>query len=133
MLLGKEYRIGHAPLMEKKLREVTTRFGWEAAKDKELRAIAHVFRTQVLPTLMEYFHDWRKAMAVAGTARFEDKNYELFVNIQPEQTLIDRLPDEYELSEARSYDLGGWWDPHDEGNWNPERFEAFMKGLALGT
>jgi 5-methylcytosine-specific restriction protein B len=129
VLLGPNYRIGHASLMKEALDDVVTRQGWKKQPDAPLRAIAHVWNTHIIPTILDYFHnDFEKARGVAGCAESRGVAYELFDKMRPDAALLRSLPDEYDLADARSFIPARWWNPQFEA-WNPDRFAAFLKAL----
>jgi 5-methylcytosine-specific restriction protein B len=129
VLLGKDYRIGHSFLMQKTLDSLCSKYSW-TEEEGQLKAVAHVFRTRILPLLLEYFHDdWRKAEAVAGMSESNGNSYKLFATTAPDDYLINQLPDEYDLEETRSYDLDLWWHPH-KTTWDSLSFKAFLLGLS---
>jgi 5-methylcytosine-specific restriction enzyme B len=130
VLLGDEYRIGHACLMTKSLARAAVQCGWQNLGDASLRSIAHTWRSYVLPTLLEYFHsDWQKARAVAGFVPAGNAGLDLFESIRPDEALMRLLPDEYDLPDARSFSLASWWDPSSPA-WDPNMFREFLRGLA---
>lgn len=127
VLLGPDYRIGHAQFMEVTLNATCTRLGWplDPAASK-LRAIAHGWRTYVIPMLLEYFHtDWRKARAVAGFVRTQRHSYELFNSVQADDWLLEELADERELAGPKSFEIASWWDPSGP-DWNETDFRGFL-------
>jgi 5-methylcytosine-specific restriction enzyme B len=130
VLLGSDYRIGHAALMSKKLEEIVDRNQWRGQKDAAQRAIAHVWRSYIIPTVLEYFHDdLPRARAAAGFAHINGKDYDLFQTVVPDPALLKSLPDEYDLQEARSYIQAEWWNPLG-ARWDAESFRNFLQALA---
>ena len=143
VLLGPDYRIGHAQFMQAALDGVCERLGWPlvaiqppgeeppANRNSKLRAIAHVWRTYVIPILLEYFHaDWRKARIVAGFARTQTQSYELFDSIKVDDWLLEELADERDLQDAESFEIASWWNPGDGDHWDADRFQGFLQALA---
>ena len=132
-MLGSGFEFGHSYLMRSRLDTVIDARGWAALPDKELRALARVLRTALLPTLAEYFHDdWRKVRAVAGEARNGAEVISLFGSAAADPVFEERLPEEYELAEMQAPVVGGWWDPDDE-TWDFDKFRRFVVALADGT
>jgi 5-methylcytosine-specific restriction enzyme B len=130
VLLGGDYRIGHASLMATSLDNTAIRLGWSGSADSQVRSVAHVWRSYIMPTLFEYFHeDWKKARAVAGVAESSGASYDLFEIIKPDDSLIKMLPEEYDLPDAGSFSYGKWWDPQD-GKWSAEEFLGFLHALS---
>lgn len=148
VLLRPDYRIGHAQFMQPSLDALCNRLGWPLVVDapveagatpdpqrpanrkSKLCAIAHVWGTYVIPLLLEYFHDdWQKARVVAGFARAQDGSYELFNLIKIDEWLLEELVDERDLQDAKSFEIATWWNPGG-GDWNADRFRAFLQALA---
>lgn len=133
MMLGAGFELGHSYLMRGKLDAVAEARGWAALPDSQLRALARVLRTALLPTLAEYFHDdWRKVRAVAGEARSGAEVISLFGSVAVDPAFTSRLPEEYELTESQAPVVAGWWDP-DGGTWDADKFRRFAVALAAGT
>lgn len=142
ILLGPDYRIGHAQFMQAGLDGTCGRLGWPlevdyppdqeppANKESKLRAIAHVWRTYIIPILLQYFHaDWHKARIVAGFARTQKDSYELFDSIKADDWLLEELADDRDLRDAESFEIAPWWNPSG-GAWDADRFRAFLQALA---
>lgn len=131
VLLGSDYRIGHAALMQKSLEEIATRYGWKGHADAAERTIAHVWRSYIIPTILEYFHDdLPKARAVAGFAESGRVTLDLFERVSPDLLLLKNLPDEYDLPEARSYIQAEWWNPQGP-KWEPALFRNFLQAFSV--
>ncbi|AYF90136.1 restriction endonuclease [Pseudomonas sp. DY-1] len=131
-LLGSGYEFGHAFLMEHRLEEIRSLMSWSDDSDGQAKVFAHVLRTNILPTLAEYLHnDWSKVKAVAGIAQSDTLTISLFESSQPDQKFLDRLEEEYELSENRSLSYSHWWDPSSE-SWDAANFQRFVIALANG-
>ncbi|MFI7866791.1 McrB family protein [Ectopseudomonas khazarica] len=132
ILLGSGYEFGHAFLMEGRLEAIRASMSWAEEPDSSLRALAHVFKANILPTLAEYFHDdWSRIRAVAGEAKSGTESITLFETPPRDPQFFARLPDEYEFSETKSLTYARWWDPSGD-NWDPERFQRFVVSLAAG-
>lgn len=132
-LLGSGYEFGHAFLMEHRLEEIRSLMSWPNDSDGQAKVFAHVLRTNILPTLAEYLHnDWSKVKAVAGIAQSDTLTISLFESSQPDQKFIERLEEEYELSENRSLSYSYWWDPSSE-SWDAAIFQRFVNALANGN
>lgn len=133
VLLGSGYEFGHSYLMTSKLDNVVDARGWTSLADRNVRSIARVFRTAIMPTLAEYFHnDWGKIRAIAGEVKTPAGTITLFSPRISDPSFLGRLPDEYELNESQAMDLADWWDPENAA-WDPETFTAFCTALAAGT
>lgn len=131
-LLGTGHEIGHALLLPAKLGEIGARLGGPENDDSNLRAIAYVLRTGILPTIAEYFHDdWRKVKAVIGEVNVGGKALSLLDSPEPDDAFAGRLPDDYELTEGRVAYFADWWDP-EAPSWNRDKFSAFVVALADG-
>lgn len=130
-VLGTGYEIGHAFLMSDRLDEIAEQWGW-ASGDAQLRALAHVLRTSIVPTVVEYFHeDWRKVRAVLGQTIVDGQEVSLFEVPPEESKFLERLPEDYELVDGRVAYFSPWWDPtHDA--WDPSRVASFLSALARG-
>jgi 5-methylcytosine-specific restriction protein B len=132
MLLGAGHEFGHSYLMSSKLDAVAQSRGWAALPDAQLRSLARVFRTALIPTLAEYFHDdWRKIRAVAGEVRSNAELVTLFSAVAPDPVFVERLPEEYELAESQAPIFADWWEP-DGNTWDAEKFGRFCIALAAG-
>lgn len=132
LLLGTGYEFGHSFFMEERLAAVRDAKSWVNDEDGNLRALAHILRTNILPTLAEYFHDdWVKIRAITGQARVATSVVSLFEQSTSDDQFIARLPDEYELSEVRPGSYGTWWNPSSP-EWNGARFRDFVVALAAG-
>lgn len=132
MLLGAGHEFGHAYLMSSKLDAIAQSRGWVDLPDAQIRALARVFRTALIPTLAEYFHDdWRKIRAVAGEVRSDAEPITLFSTVAPDPVFVERLPEEYELAESQAPVFGDWWEPEGE-NWDADKFRRFCIALAAG-
>jgi 5-methylcytosine-specific restriction protein B len=130
VLLGNDYALGHAALMLRSLDEVAARFGWQSLPDAGERSIAHVWRTYIMPTLLEYFHDdLQKARAVAGLVEADGTVFDLFEVIRPDSALLKALPEEYDLTDSRAVLPAGWWDPL-KPTWDAAKFGGFLTALA---
>jgi|GEM_PF-1423811 len=134
MLLGHGREFGHSFLMERTLAAVQEAHGWGAAPDGKLRALAHVLRSSIMPTLAEYFHDdLTKIRAIAGEARGAGGTViSLFDRPPSDPQFLARLPDEYEYSELKSGAFSQWWNPASP-DWDPDRFREFASALAAGN
>jgi 5-methylcytosine-specific restriction protein B len=131
-LLGSRFEFGHSFMMQNKLDAIGLSKGWLGLADAQLRTLAHVFRTNIVPTLAEYFQeDWRKIRAVAGESRNGSERFLLFEQAEVDTAFMDRLPNEYEISKPQAGNYSQWWDP--EGpHWAPDKFKLFAIGLAAG-
>lgn len=89
ILMGKDFRIGHAQFMEESLLACIIENNWEGSADKELKAIAYVWRKSLIPTIEEYFRqDWRKVRAVAGVSSHDENIISLFREKQADGHLL---------------------------------------------
>lgn len=132
-LLGSGYEIGHAFFLTLKLGEVSDRMGWSGAHDWQMRALAYVLRSNVLPTIIEYFHeDWTKTRAVLGETVVGGNTVSLFDAPAVEDSFIERLPEDYELVDGRISYFAGWWDPA-ASEWDVSRFRDFLVALTSGA
>ncbi|NAT24254.1 restriction endonuclease [Pseudomonas syringae pv. actinidifoliorum] len=132
LLLGSGYEFGHAFLMAEKLELTRNSMPWSAKADCELRVVAHILRTNIIPTLAEYFHnDWGKIRAIAGESRNEGESITLFDQSLSDPIFLSRLPDEYESFDLKAAKLSNWWEPNSE-EWNGNRFHRFITGLVKG-
>ncbi|MEX8193113.1 McrB family protein [Comamonas guangdongensis] len=133
MLLGAGHEFGHSYLMSAKLDAIAQSRGWMGMPDAEIRSLARVFRTALIPTLAEYFHDdWRKIRAIAGEVRSDAELISLFSSVEADPVFAERLPEEYELGESQAPIFADWWDP-DGVNWDAHKFIRFCTALAAGT
>ncbi|WP_236211540.1 McrB family protein [Metapseudomonas otitidis] len=131
-LMGSGYEFGHAFLMEHRLEEVRSLMSWSNDTDGQAKVFAHVLRTNILPTLAEYLHnDWGKVKAIAGITQDESLTISLFESIKPDQKFLERLEEEFELSENRSLSYSHWWDPTSQA-WDTPLFQRFANSLAKG-
>ncbi|KPQ19678.1 AAA family ATPase [Halomonas sp. HL-93] len=129
ILMGKDFRIGHAQFMEESLLACIIENNWEGSADKELKAIAYVWRKSLIPTIEEYFRqDWRKVRAVAGVSSHDENIISLFREKQADGHLLKNLPEDFELEDAISYEFESWWDP-ENSMWDPIAFESFLKNF----
>jgi 5-methylcytosine-specific restriction enzyme B len=132
LLLGNGYEFGHSFLMEGRLNSVKEAAGWAADADGGLRALAYILRTNILPTLAEYFHDdWVKIRAIAGQTRTATGLESLFEQPVADSQFTARLPDEYEFSDIKPGGYAAWWNPS-AVTWEGDRFRAFITALAAG-
>ncbi len=132
LLLGSGYEFGHAFFMESRISSVQKSEHWLGLADGELRALAHILRANIFPTLGEYLHDdWVKVRAVAGQAQTPTKLESLFEKKLSDATFLDRLSDDYEIAEVRPGSYASWWDPK-SNTWDSDRFKAFIIALAAG-
>ncbi|MED5598864.1 McrB family protein [Janthinobacterium sp. P210006] len=133
MLLGAGYEFGHSYLMSSKLDAIAQSRAWDTLPDAQLRSLARVLRTALIPTLAEYFHDdWKKIRAVAGEVRSNAELISLFSSMASDPAFVERLPEEYELAESQAPVYADWWEP-DAGTWDADRFKRFCIALAAGT
>ncbi len=133
MLLGSGHEFGHAFLMTGRLDALQADMSWSDEPDGALRTVAHVWRTGIMPTLAEYFHDdGVKIKAIAGMARDGGDELSLFDVQTRDARFFDRLPDEYEFSESKAMRYASWWDPTDDA-WDADRFRRFATALAAGN
>ena len=115
VLLDSDHRIGHASLMEKALDEIAERHGWVGKEGAAERAIAHVWRSYIIPIVLEYFrNDPSKARAVAGLAEKNGVVHDLFNPVR---------------ADTRSCVQAQWWNPLSE-QWKREDFRAFLQAFA---
>lgn len=132
LLLGPGYEFGHSFLMENRLNATMEAQGWQDDDDGRTRALAHVMRTNILPTLAEYFHDdGVKIRAIAGQARIGGNLISLFDKPAPDPQFVNRLPDEYEFSESRLGGYASWWNPT-AIQWDGGRFREFAMAIGAG-
>lgn len=132
MLLGSGYEFGHAFLMKRRLEAVMSALEWDTSPDGQLRALAYVLRSSIVPTLAEYFHnDWDKIRAIAGSTKDDLGALSLFESPTVDPEFLARLSDQYEFSEVNSGIYAAWWDPQDP-QWDGERFRRFVVALAAG-
>ena len=116
--------------MQAKLDGTCERLGWPVNEETRLRAISHVWRSYVIPILLEYFHaNWLRARIVAGFARTQKDSYELFNSIKADDWLLEELGREEDLSDAESFEIATWWDPNGR-LWDADRFRGFLSALA---
>lgn len=128
VLLGNDFRIGHAILMEARLDQIRSDNGWTGDGSHHL-AVAVAFRDHIVPLVLEYFHnDWAKAKAVL-TADNASLELSLFTTRSPDDTLVASLPDEFDIEETRSYRYASWWSP-DHPDWDGDRFSSFIDGIS---
>lgn len=133
MLLGSGYEFGHAFFMQEKLQTISSSMHWAAEPDNQLRVLAYVMRTNILPTLAEYLHgDWRKIRAIAGESRHGTETISLFESPALDHQFMARLPDDYESFEAKSLTFAHWWDPN-SAEWDGVQFLRFIAALAAGN
>jgi 5-methylcytosine-specific restriction protein B len=132
-LLGSGYEIGHAFFLTGKLNEVAKRLGCTGLADSQMRSVAYVLRSSVLPTIVEYFHeDWAKTRAVIGETVVAGLAVSLFEAPSVEESFIERLPEDYELVDGRVSYFADWWNPT-HGSWDAARFRSFLSALASGA
>ena len=119
-LLSRNYQVGHASFMEARLEETRKREGFEANVDGQLRAVATVVKCNILPLLLEYFHDdWRKAALVLQTSK------EKLLADEPVADLDDSEEESFDLAQRADYDIRSFWDP--KGNaWNAKQFRSAL-------
>lgn len=132
-LLGSGYEIGHSFFLAAKLGDVSERMGWAGDSDWQMRAIAYVLRSSVLPTVSEYFHeDWAKTRAVLGETVVGGNTVSLFDAPAVEESFIERLPEDYELVDGRVSYPADWWNPVHSA-WDVTRFRDFLAALTAGA
>jgi len=132
-LLGTGHEIGHSFFLTQKLEEVSVHMNWSSQADAQVRSVAYVLRTSVLPTIAEYFHeDWRKVCAVAGETVVGGQISSLFNVPDVEGAFIDRLPEDYELVDGRMAYYADWWNPS-HVSWDPDRMREFLTALTSGA
>jgi 5-methylcytosine-specific restriction protein B len=132
-LLGSGFEFGHSFMMQNRLDAIGRSRSWLGLPDGELRTLAYVFRTNILPTLTEYFHeDWRKIRAVVGESQNGTEVFSLFESVPIDSAFVDRLPDEYEFSETQVGNFSQWWDS-DSPQWDSGKFKRFAIALAAGS
>lgn len=132
-LLGSGHEFGHAFIMHSKLETIRKEQEWSSSAEGERRVLAYVFRTNLLPTLSEYFHDdLKKVSAVAGEAKSNTEVITLFDKTPIDEAFAARLSEEYELSDSQTGIYSNWWDPQST-NWDSEKFHRFAVALAAGS
>ncbi len=108
-LRSRDHCLGHAALLPDKLARRAERFGGD-----EVRAVAHVLRTRIVPLLLEYFHeDWRKVAAVLAPSAEPGwaPTQRLLVPAEPDAGLTRALDDDWGTELVGGFELAGWWDP----------------------
>lgn len=132
LLLGTGYEIGHSIFMEGRISATRMSQGWEDSPDGDLRALAYIFRSNLVPTLGEYLSgDWTKVRAVAGLAKTSHGLESLFESVGDDPAFSDRLSDGYELGDIGLGVYSDWWDPKSEF-WRESRFREFIAALSEG-
>ncbi len=132
LLLGSGYEFGHAFLMTNKLELTRISMPWRDEIDCELRVIAYILRTNIIPTLAEYFHnDWGKIRAITGESKDGGESITLFEQSTSDPNFLSRLPDEYESFDLKAARLSDWWEPSSP-RWNGNRFHRFITALVKG-
>ena len=125
-LLSRDHRIGHSYLMEGNLRRMQDLKGLGDDPEDQLKAVAFVIRTQILPLLMEYFHDdWRKMDLVFGRD-FSRGTGGLLQELRFD-ALDARAADVVDLGDVTDYNVPGFWDPTSQ-SWEPDRFRQALNG-----
>lgn len=132
MLLGPGHEIGHSFLMQQRFEIVRLSQGWDHSTDGDLRALAHIYRSNLIPILAEYLNsDWTKVKAIAGQARTTNRHESIFESLVPDPAFSERLSEDYELSDLGQGTYADWWDPS-SASWDALRFRGFISALAAG-
>jgi 5-methylcytosine-specific restriction protein B len=132
LLLGKGYEIGHAFLMYEKLEATCIGRQWDSELGGKLKALAYVLRSTVVPTIAEYLHDdARKIKAVVAETMGSGGLVSLLEPPLSDAVFIERLPEEYELSDSQALAYANWWNP-DSAEWNASLFKDYLLSLAAG-
>jgi len=134
LLLGTGKEFGHSYLMTRTLVSVSDKNGWLADADGDARAIAHVIRANLLPTLSEYFHgDWGRIRATIAEAKTVDgRTLSLLDSIDADDKFLARLPDDYGDQRLQTYTAADWWDPRSVV-WDANAFREFVNAVAAGN
>jgi len=131
-LLGSGHEIGHSFFMHQRFDAIRVSHGWADSADGELKALAHIYRSNLVPTLAEYFSgDWTKVKAIAGQARTSTRLESLFESPVPDPAFSERLSEDYEIGDADQGGYADWWDPSST-SWDARRFREFISALAAG-
>lgn len=132
ILVGTGYEIGHSFFMQQRFDSIRQSQGWMDAHDGDYRALAHIFRSNLIPTLAQYLiNDWSKVQAVAGAARTTTGLETLFESPVVDPAFAERLSEDFEPDSTGLGVYEGWWDPSGR-SWDHARFQQFVSALAAG-
>lgn len=132
VLLGDAYSFGHSFFLRERLESVRAAMGWNSDKEGDMRILAFIIRTSILPTLAEYFHDdWNKVKAVIGLSKNQEKEFCLFDLPPVDSVFLDRMQEDYDFSGQNSLLMAAWWDPANE-EWNGGKFFNYCLSLSEG-
>ncbi len=121
-LLSRDHRLGHSYLMKPNLERHRKSRGFADDQDGELRAVAHVLRRNVVPLLLEYFHDdWRKADIVLGR-NFGNNSGGLLKKVDF-ASVNNAAGDVVDLDDVTDFELPDFWNPSSAA-WNPDEFRS---------
>lgn len=121
-LLSREHRVGHSYFMKSQLEARREKAGFANDQDGELGAVALVLRRNIVPLLLEYFHDdWRKADIVLGR-NFGTNSGGL---LEPTEfaAVNNAAGDVVDLDDVTDFELPAFWDP-ESANWDPAKLRA---------
>jgi len=130
ILRSRDHRLGHAMLMANTLDGVRAGLGLDESAESRLKAIAHVFRTRILPLLIEYFHeDLRKIELALGTRgrSFPPATEKLLGAYSFNDDEISRFDELVDADQEMMAEPAEWWDPHSQ------KFSSEAFAAALGS
>ena len=112
--LGRDRQVGHAELMQHKLEARQTEHGWGTIGDGELRAVAYVMRTWLVPLLRDLLgNDLVRVKLALGAWDGVVETIDDDLALGDDE---DIWVDEREVLD----DSGDWWDPHSAA-WDAKR------------
>jgi 5-methylcytosine-specific restriction protein B len=124
-LLSRDNRIGHSYFMDEHVERVIHEKGFTADTSGRVKAFAWIIRSEILPLLLEYFHDdWVKAAIVLG---FDPSSSSLsLLESKDFNKLEKKIGDFYDLKEFSSFQIPNWWDPISK-EWDEEKFKSAVR------
>ena len=115
-LSGRDNLVGHADFMQRKLEDSAERERYHG-DDVQLRAVAHLLRTKIVPFLLDLFRsDWSRVQSAVGQSLFAKEKIPDGLFPAEEQA---------ELDDTALLRMEGFWNP-DAPSWEQERFRTAM-------
>ncbi len=126
-LLSRDHRLGHSYLMPRNLKRLEAEFLEDEHADveeRQLRALALALRRNIVPLLVEYFHDdWRKANIVLGR-NYNTNKGGLLTSLEFKQ-VAEAAGELFDLDDATDFELPDFWEPMSD-KWDAAKFRSLL-------